>query len=110
MNFKGQVTAAGKADIAIEPGSLVERVRFWGLTVLWVVWNVLTTRSRPPGPGPRRPYRLTVSQTETGEVLYSAGTFRGEEARETAEAYASEIRRVGIDDWIFKKTHGWRVD
>jgi len=43
-------------------------------------------------------------------VLYEEGVFHGEEALDALEGFATEIRKAGVKDFVYKKQHGWRID
>jgi hypothetical protein len=110
MNLTEAAFGAGDGiEVAIEQESLMVQARFVFLGVLWVLWNALPSPT-PPHPPPRTPYRVTVRTAPSREVLYQVGGFHGNDALDAAQAYADEIRRIGVDDWIFKKTHSWRID
>ena len=94
--------------VAIENATTFDRLRFELLAAAWVLWSALPS-SRPLSAPPRRPYRLIVHD-QTGNGIYVEGGFRGGEAKDAAKQFASDIRRIGLEDWLFKKTHGLRID
>jgi hypothetical protein len=59
---------------------------------------------------PRRPYMVVVREREQSEPLYVEGPLYGDEASDTARQFAADIKRVGIDDFVFKRSQGWRID
>lgn len=59
---------------------------------------------------PSKKYQVAVREpSETGPVLW-AEICRGQAAFDLADEMAEQVTRVGIDDFLYKKEHGWRID
>jgi hypothetical protein len=80
------------------------------LTVLTWAWNAIPGGSADPGDAPRIPYRVFVRDKATGVELYFEAPLYGQDAFDTAQEFAEQIKRIGIDDFVYKKEHGWRID
>lgn len=100
------VDASGGVTVTIERAGWLPQLELGALFVLAIV-NALSPASRAEFP--RRPYVLRVRGAD-GKSLYRVGVFRGQDAIDAAKAYVDEIKKVGVDDWVFKKTHSWRID
>jgi len=95
-------------EVAAVSAGFSYRVRFVLLSV--VAWTVAIIDFDASGDAPRRPYRVVLREKSTGAVLYEEGVFHGEEALDALEGFATEIRKAGVKDFVYKKQHGWRID
>jgi len=81
----------------------------YGLLSL-LAWVVAIFDFDASGDAPSPPYVVAVREKEGGVVLYSEGVYYGDEAVSVAQDFAKTIERVGCDDFVYKKSHGWRID
>ena len=59
---------------------------------------------------PSKKYQVAVREADdSGPVLW-AEVCRGQVAFDLADEMAEQVARVGIDDFLYKKEHGWRID
>ena len=98
----------GDQEVAIVHAGVSDRIRYVLLSV--VAWIVAIIDFDPSGDVPRRPYRVVVREKNKKTVLYEDGIFFGDEAEDVVRQFADDIRRVGIEDFVYKKSRGWRVD
>jgi hypothetical protein len=75
--------------------------------VAWPLSLVLMDDSG--GLAPTKKYRIAVQAVESGEHLWHEEG-AGDQALSDAEEMAAQIVRIGIEDFLFKKEHGWRID
>lgn len=83
------------------PGYLAATIVAWPLSLL--LWDNSGSLA------PKKRYRVVVRSSSDGAALWeerSAGTA----ASDLAAEWAEQIQRIGIDDFLFKKQHGWRID
>jgi hypothetical protein len=98
----------GEQEVAIVHAGLSYRLRYVLLSI--VAWAVAIIDFDPSGDAPRRPRRVVIRDKSNGDVLYEDGVFYGDDADAVAREFADDIRRVGIGDFVYKKSRGWRID
>lgn len=98
----------GGAVVRVEPDKLREQIKRAALTVLWFV-DSATPSGTPPDPLPGQRCRVVVYGAG-GEKLYEEGGLVGDEAAEVARSIQRDVKRVGMDTYVWKKRHGWRID
>jgi hypothetical protein len=74
------------------------------LPPIWVA------KVRPRKRAHGRRYKLVVRRQGTSDALYEEAVFYGSEASEMATQFADQIDKNGLDDFLFKKSHNWRID
>lgn len=89
-------------EVVIRPACGRHQANFIVLLTVWILLNAYP-RAGPPRGIPRRPYLLVVRDTRTGRVIYQEGVFRGGEAIESAEEFAREIERTGVNDFVIAR-------
>jgi hypothetical protein len=99
-----RVFDVGDVEVVIERAEL----RYW---ILYFFLGFLAGGSANPRNYPRPPYKLLVRNKASGDALYQDGAvYRGQDAFDMAEDFAKDIKRIGIEEFVFKKSHGWRID
>ena len=61
------------------------------------------------GMAPEKRYRLVVRKVEESGVLWEESAM-GATAFAEAKTMAQQLRRMTIDDFLFKEQHRWRMD
>ena len=107
--IESQCIDLGDQEVVVVDASLAYRVRYWLLSIL--AWAVAILDFDPSGDVPRPPYRVIVRDKDRRRVLYEEDVvYYGEDAFDTAQQFANEITKAGIDDFVYKKSRGWRID
>lgn len=95
----------GEHQIAIERiDSRIWYVLAWPVATLMSALTFDDTGSMAPS----KRYLVSV-RTTSGRRLWEEAA-ANLEAVDLAAEWAEQIGRIGIDDWLFKKEHGWRID
>ena len=104
MRVPDRVIAAGDFRVVVEQ-THVTRYRL-ALFFAWTGWplSLLLTG----GFAPKKKYRIAVEAGDGSRLWEEQGG--GEQALSDAEEMADQIVRVGVEDFLFKKEHGRRID
>lgn len=91
---------------------VIERIdsRIW-YVLAWPVATLISalTFDDTGSMAPSKRYLVSVRATSGGRRLWEEET-ANLGAADLAAEWAEQIGRIGIDDWLFKKEHGWRID
>jgi hypothetical protein len=99
-----KVIAAGDCEVVV---SQLNHVTY--LLASAIAWPLsLFLMDDSGGLAPTKKYRVAVVN-DGGRVLWSE-VRRGPASFDVADEMAEQVVRVGIDDFLFKKEHGWRID
>jgi len=98
----------GIHEVVVVRGGLSHRLRYVVLSL--TAWAVALLDFDASGDAPRYPYRVVVRDKNQGTVLYEEGVFHGAEAFDAAQEFSAAIQRLGVEDFVYKKSHGWRID
>lgn len=105
MTYNNRVVKAGAYRVVVEQTHLVRYTL--GTLAAWPLSFLLMDDTG--GLAPTKRYRVGV-QTADGKEQIWREAVEGESAHAAAEEMAAQITRIGIEDFLFKKEHGWRID
>jgi hypothetical protein len=100
---------AGEVEVVVEAAGSPYRTQYFLLSVAAWVWNLMAVGSAMPD-APNLPYSLVVRNKNRDGVLFRDLVYYGQEAFDSAKQWAEDIKRVGVDDFVYKMSHGWRID
>jgi hypothetical protein len=84
-------------------------MQYFFLSIAAWVWNLMAVGSAMPD-APNLPYALIIRNKGRDEILYRDLVYYGQGAFDNAKQWADDIKRIGVDDFVFKMSHGWQVD
>jgi hypothetical protein len=104
LSVPDKVIAAGDCEVVVTQTNHVTY-----LLASLVAWPLsLFLMDDSGGLAPSKKYRVALVNEE-GRVLWSEVP-RGPASFAVADKIAEQVVRVGIEDCLFKKEHGWRID
>jgi hypothetical protein len=103
MRAKTSSIETEEATIVVVPHKGWRTLAYYGACLIAMVTDGSFIGTDPP-------YDVQIRDKSDGKVLYRERGYFGGEAAAAAQLFKDGMARFGLNDFIFRRSHGWRAD